>query len=107
MSGEIVALGLTVAVHVVGAVALVAVLLRDGDGDWRSWWPRDDDGRGPEQPDGPAPAPAGDGGLPLPGATPARSRLREGARLGDAYPRPARRPEHAPDTAPAPERVEV
>lgn len=106
VSGEIVALAITVLVHVIGAFALVVVLLRDSDGGWREWWPRDDDGHEPERPVGPVPGPSGDG-LPLPNAAPARARLREPAHLGDAYPRPARRPAHAPEPAPVPERAGV
>ena len=103
MSGELVALLLTFMVHVVGACVLVSVLLRDSDGGWRGWWPRDDDD--PQDPGPESPEPTGGDGLPLPGADPARVRLREPARLGDAYPRPARRPAREP--APAPDRETV
>jgi hypothetical protein len=95
---EVLALTLTVVVHVIGAGVLVWALL-DGDGiDWRSFWPRDDDGRwkrGDGLPEGPAPVPSG--GLPLPDADPSAVRLREPGRLGDAHPRPVRRPAHAPE----------
>ena len=58
----------------------------------------DGDGRGPGGPPPEPPDPGGgrDGGLPLPGASPAPVRLREPGRLGDAYPRRPRRPEHVP-----------
>jgi hypothetical protein len=96
---EIVALSLTLIVHVIGAGVLVWALL-DGEGiDWRSLWPRDDDGGGgggPKQP--PAEPDPGGGGVPLlPDAAPSAVRLREPGRIGDGYPRPARRPEHAPE----------
>jgi len=90
---------ITVGVHFIGAIALIGLLVSNSEGDWRNWWPRDDDDRdGPPAPD----APRGPGGdlLPLPDAAPARVRRREPARLGEGYPRPSRRPEHAP----APER---
>lgn len=103
MSTEVLALTLTVLVHFVGALVLIAVLMHDSGSDWRSWWPRDDDGRGPETPSDPdAPRPAG-GDLPLPGTSPSHVRLREPGRVGEGYPRPPRRPEHPP--VPAPERA--
>ena len=90
MSGEVLALTLTVAVHFVGAGLLIGLLFRGEDVDWRSWWPRDDDGRGPRRPEGPPE-------LPMPGARPSRARLREeGERIAGAYPRPERRPVHEP-----------
>jgi hypothetical protein len=96
---------LTVGVHFVGAIALIGLLLSSSDGDWRSWWPRDDDDRGPETPDAPAPRGPGGDNVPLPDAAPARVRRREPARLGEGYPRPARRPVHppTPEREPAPE----
>src|SRR6058998_3980424 len=99
MTKEVAALALTVLVHLVGLGVLIYALLRDDEQrpDWRGWWPRDDDGpRAPEA--GPRPS---DGDLPLPDALPARVRLRDDRRLGDAVPAPARRPAHAP----APRRV--
>ena len=90
MSKEVLALALTVAVHFVGAGLLIGLLFRGEDADWRSWWPRDDDGRGPRDPQGPP-------DLPLPGARPSRARLRdEGERIAGAYARPDRRPAHEP-----------
>ena len=97
MTKEILALGITVLVHIVGLVALVWTLLLDPDDrpDWRDWWPGDDDDR----PRAPSPAPRG-GELPLADATPSAVRLREPARLGAAYPHPARRPAHRPERVP-------
>jgi hypothetical protein len=90
VSGEVLALTLTVAVHFVGAGLLIALLFSGEDADWRSWWPRDDDGRGPREPDSPP-------DLPMPGARPSRARLREeGERIASAYPRTERRPAHEP-----------
>lgn len=100
---EIIALSLTFVVHVLGAAALVWAMLDDERG-WRAlkdWWPRDE---GPPPPDEPADDPDGPpglpGGLPLPSAAPASVRLREPGRIGDAKPRPARRPEHEPAREP-------
>jgi hypothetical protein len=45
------------------------------------------------------------GGLPLPDATPARVRLREGRRLADLLPGVERRPAHAPSPSPSPSRT--
>jgi hypothetical protein len=94
---EILALGITLLVHIVGLIALVWTLLIDADDrpDWRGWWPRDDD-NGPKAP---SPVPQG-GGLPLGDARPSAVRLREPARIGDGYGRPSRRPEHPPERVP-------
>jgi hypothetical protein len=94
---EILALGITLLVHIVGLVALVWTLLLDPQDrpDWRDWWPRDEDD-GPREP---LPAPQGDG-LPLRDAVPSTVRLREPARVGQAHPRPARRPAHPPERVP-------
>ena len=94
---EILALGITLLVHVLGLVALVWTLLLDPEDrpDWRDWWPRDDDDRPVE----PSPAPRGDG-VPLPDARPSAVRLREPARIGGGYPRPERRPAHPPERVP-------
>jgi len=97
---ELLALGLTVLVHIIGLGTLVYVLLRNDGTDWRSWWPGDDDGHGGPAPEAPHGPPAGGDGLPLGDAAAARLRLREPARLADAYPPPPRRPQHVP----APER---
>jgi hypothetical protein len=92
---EVLALALTVLVHVIGMAALVWALLIDDENrpDWRGWWPDGDD-----EPPGPPPRPRD--GLPLSDAEPSRVRLREPGRLADAHPRPARRPAHAPERTP-------
>ena len=101
MTKEVLALALTVLVHVIGMAALVWALLLDDDNrsDWRGWWPGGDD-----EPPAPPPTPRDGGGLPLPDAQPSAVRLREPGRLADAHPRHARRPEHAPTRVPARER---
>ena len=98
MTWEIVAILLTLVVHVLGAGVLVWNLL-DGEGfDWRTLWPRDDDGGGGGTPEPPtAPEPDGGGLTLLPDAGPSAVRLREPGRIGDGYPRPGRRPEHVPE----------
>jgi hypothetical protein len=95
---EVLALALTVLVHVIGMAALVWALLHDDENrpDWRGWWPGGDD-----DPPAPPPTPRDRGGLPLPDAEPSPVRLREPGRLADVYGRPARRPEHAPERTPA------
>lgn len=97
MPKEILALGLAVLVHLVGLVALIWLLVLDQEDrpDWRDWWPGGDDDR----PVDPSPAPRG-GDLPLADAVPSAMRRRERVRLGDGYPRPARRPAHAPERMP-------
>jgi hypothetical protein len=102
---EVVALALTVLVHVIGMAALVWALLlgEDNRPDWRGWWPGGDD----EPPAPPPPGPTGDG-LPLRDAESSAVRLRERGTLADGHPRPARRPAHAPRREPArrPERLD-
>jgi hypothetical protein len=98
---EVLALSLTVLVHFVGLGALVLVIVHNDGIDWRSWWPRDDRGDGPDEP----PPPDGPGPLPLADAGPGRARLREPGRLADAYPPPPRRPQHVP--APDPDRERI
>jgi len=90
---EILAIGLTVLVHIVGAGVLVWALIDKDDADagsWRDWWPTDD--RGPEPP----PAPPGPGEAAdrpvLPDPQPSSVRLREPGRIVDHKPGPARRP---------------
>jgi hypothetical protein len=94
---EILAIGITVLVHLLGLVALVWTLLLDEDDrpDWRGWWPGGED----DGPIAPSPAPRG-GDLPLADARPSAVRLREPARLGGGYPRPGRRPAHPPERVP-------
>ncbi|MEA2291877.1 MAG: hypothetical protein QOF17_897 [Solirubrobacteraceae bacterium] len=93
-------------VHLIGlglAGALLVMLLR-ADSNVHRPPPREDDGGGGGEPR-PEPAkptrPDG-GGLPLPNATPARTRLREPARLADVVPKPARRPAHDPSPSRTP-----
>ena len=97
MSKEILAIGITLLVHVVGLIALVWTLLLEPEDrpDWRGWWPRDGD----DGPSAPSPAPRG-GGLPLRDAQPSTVRLREPARIGAGHDRPSRRPEHPPERVP-------
>jgi hypothetical protein len=97
VSKEILAIGITLLVHVLGLAALVWTLLLDPEDrpDWRDWWPRDEDDGPPE----PSPAPRGDG-LPLADSVPSAVRLREPAPLGAGHPRPARRPAHPPERVP-------
>jgi hypothetical protein len=98
---EVLALALTVLVHVIGMAALVWALLLDDDDrpDWRGWWPGGDD----EPPAPPPPGPRGDG-LPLRDAHSSAVRLREHGKLADGHPPPSRRHAHPPDRAPARER---
>ncbi|HEX7298727.1 MAG TPA: hypothetical protein VF257_06950 [Solirubrobacteraceae bacterium] len=98
MTKEVLALALTVLVHVIGMAALVWALLFDDENrpDWRGWWPGGDD-----EPPAPPASPRDRGGLPLPDAVPSAVRLREPGRLADGHPRPARRPAHAPVRVPA------
>jgi hypothetical protein len=100
MSGgaQIAALAITFLVHVAGALCLVWALLGDrGFGGLRDWW--DDGGDGPPPPEPPDPEPPRPSGaglkLPLSDALPSDVRLREPGRIGEGYPRPARRP-HEP-----------
>ena len=107
MSGgaQIAALAITFLVHVAGAICLVWALLGDrGFGGLRDWWNDGGDGPPPPEPRTPDPRPSGPGRpLPLEDSVPSDVRLRDhGGRIGDAHPRPARRP-HQP--ARRPERV--
>ena len=103
MTLEVVAILLTLVVHVLGAAVLVLVLLDGEKIDWRgTFWPRDDDGPGPDW-DPPEPDPsAPGGGLPLPTSSPSRFRLRRKSRIAESYPKPSRRPAHTPERTPAP-----
>lgn len=98
MTKEVLALGLTVLVHIIGMAALVWALLlgEENRPDWRGWWPGDD---GDDRPPEPQPGPRG-GDLPLPDAVPSAVRLREPGRVADGYRPPARRPAHVPERAP-------
>lgn len=101
---ELIAITLTFLVHVLGAAALIWAMLDDrGWSALKDWWPRDD---GPPPPDDdPRDDPPGGSGvrpeLPLPVAAPSPVRLREPGRIGDAKPKPSRRPEHEPAREPA------
>ena len=99
MSAQLIAIGLTFLVHVVGAVFLVWAMIGEDDDvrGLRDWWPRDDGGDGPPRPPEPG---AGPGDLPLPSAGPSPARLREPGRLADAHPPPPRRREHPRRPAP-------
>jgi hypothetical protein len=57
VSKEVLAIGLTLLVHIVGLVALIWALVLDPEDrpDWRDWWPGGDDDR----PLDPSPAPRG------------------------------------------------
>jgi hypothetical protein len=107
MGKEVLALGLTLVVHVLGACALIGVLVKGEGGSLRDWWPHDedDDGRGPgrDRPSG-SEGPRGGDGLPLPDAVPSSVRLRDAERLAERYPRRERRPAHpahVPEREPA------
>ena len=82
------------------AVALLLPALRESPDLPPRSDPGSDDGGGrgprrpPRSPDGPR------GGLPLPDAVPARTRLRDHRRLGDYHPGPERRPAREPDRRP-------
>jgi hypothetical protein len=95
---EVLALALTVLVHVIGMAALVWALLIDDDNrpDWRGWWPGGDD-----EPPAPPPPPGPRDGLPMRDAEPSHVRMREPGRLSDAHQRPQRRPAREPERAPA------
>jgi hypothetical protein len=102
---ELVAIGLTLVAHVIGGAVLVWALLDGESVDWGGFWPRDDDGGGGGGPTPPADPGPGDGGVrvptpPLPDAAPSAVRLREPGRIAEGYPRPSRRPEHAPERGP-------
>lgn len=104
--GPILAIVLTLVVHIIGMGLLYALLGREMLEMFRSK-PRPDWGDGGEPPEPelvPTPQPSG-GGLPLPDAEQAPVRLREPGRLGEHYTRRPRRPEHAPEPARRPERV--
>jgi hypothetical protein len=98
---ELLSIGLILLVHVLGGAALIYLLVRDSGESVRDWWPSDDEDGGPPVlgPDGGDPRGGGDA-LPLPGAAPSGVRVREGERIADGYPRPARRPAREPQREP-------
>ena len=99
MTGPVLAIVLTVAVHIIGAVALIWAMDFD---DLRGFFSTRGGGGGtPPEPVTPV-KPRSGGDLPLADAVPARVRLRdEQLRLGELRPRTPRRPAHAPGHAPA------
>ena len=104
MSGtaQVAALAITFLVHVAGALCLVWALLGDrGFGGLRDWWNDGGDGPPPPEPRAPDPRPSGPGlPLPLADSVPSDVRLRDhDRRIGDAHPRPERRP-HRPVRTP-------
>ena len=98
---QIAALAITFLVHVAGAACLVWALMGDrGFGGLRDWCNDDGFDPPPPEPREPDPRPSGPGlALPLPTSAPSDVRFREPGRLGDAHPRPARRP-HQPERSP-------
>lgn len=101
-TAELISITVIFVVHVLGAVALVWAMLDDrGWSALKDWWPRDDPPPPDDDPrddgDGPGGLPAD---LPMPTASPSPVRLREPGRIGDAKPRPGRRPEHEPGREP-------
>jgi hypothetical protein len=94
VSKEVLAIGLTLVVHILALIALIWALVLDPEDrpDWRDWWPGDDD----DHPLDPSPEPRG-GEVPLTDAVASAVRLRERTRVSDGYPRPARRPVHVPE----------
>jgi hypothetical protein len=101
-TAEVVSIALVLVVHFMGAGALIWLLVRDSGESARDWWPSDDDGGGPPLLGPRDSAPGGGGGaLPLPSSDQSGVRLRDGERLADGYPRPGRRPAHAPERTPA------
>jgi hypothetical protein len=104
MSGPVLAIAVTVGVHILGAWALIWAM---GIDDLRTFFTTDPgtkgDGGTPPVPE--PKRPRGGGGVPLPDAVPARLRLRdEQVRLGDLRPVRPRRPDHVPEREPARER---
>ena len=97
---QIAALAITFFVHVLGAACLIwAILGERGFGGLRDWW-NDGGEPPPPEPREPEPRPGGPGlALPLPVSRPSDVRLREPGKIGDAHPRPARRP-HEPVRTP-------
>jgi hypothetical protein len=98
---ELISIGLVLFVHVLGGAALIYMLVRDSGEKMRDWWPSDDDDGGPPLRGRDDTPPRGGGdALPLPGSGPSGVRVREGERIADGYPRPARRPAREPQRTP-------
>jgi hypothetical protein len=96
------------ALHVValvlGVVLFMMFLRSDSNSSWKP--PEDEEGGGGGGNDrlpSSKPKPRPTGGVPLPDADPARTRLRDHSKLRDAHPRPLRRPVHpqTPQRTPA------
>jgi hypothetical protein len=105
-TGPLLAIALTLLVHLVAFAVLVATV-GDGMMDIFRTKPADDgDGGEPRRDEPIGPEPSGDAPqVPLlPDAAPAPVRLREPGRIAPAY-RRERRPVHAPERTPAPEKV--
>jgi hypothetical protein len=86
-----VAIGILHLVALAAGGGLLALAFRGGDGYDH---PHAEGGQGPDQPPEPPSRPIA--GPPLPGATPARVRLREPARLADLHAPPQRRAPREP-----------
>ena len=99
MTGPVLAILLTLVVHLIGALILIwAMGLEDLRGFFSAGGGR---GGTPPEPEAPRPPHSG-GGIPLPDAVPAKVRLRdEQLPLGELRRRAARRPAHVPEPAPA------
>jgi hypothetical protein len=96
------------ALHVValvlGVILFMMFLRSDSTSSWKP--PEEDEGGGGGGNDRlptSKPKPRPTGGVPLPDADPARTRLRDHSKLRDAYPRTLRRPAHpyTPQRTPA------
>ena len=102
MSGPVLAIILTLVVHLIGGALLIWALAGDDLLKMFSTKPQDDGGLPPPPPRPEDPAGPRDG-LPLPDAAPARFRLR-GPHRRRRSTRP-RRPQHVPERTPQRERV--
>ena len=94
---ELLAILVTIVVHVIGAAVLVWALIDSEDQEtesWRDWWPKD--GREPEPPVAPVGPRGGIERPDLPDAFPSPVRLREAGRISEGKPAPGRRPAHPP-----------
>jgi hypothetical protein len=102
VSPEVAAITITLAVHIAGALVLIAAMFQDDeDRDlFGGWWPKDDPG--PQDPPPAPPAPGTGIDVPLDDAGQSRRRLRGPGRIGEWRRRRRRRPEHVP--APVPDR---
>jgi hypothetical protein len=99
VSPELLAIGLIVVVHFLGAAALIWALFGDEGIDFRGFWPDDDGGHGDDPPPGDGPRP-GPGGVPLADAEPSGRRLRGPERVGDWRRHGRPQPQHPPRRTP-------